>query len=326
MTEPNSSSQSQPDENTSDTEAQDILQPDMSLNVQHFEFTASDGINLRGEMFGDRLSKALPVLCLPGLTRNAKDFHPLAERLASDPDNPRLVMILNSRGRGTSDYDSNPANYDILTEANDALHALSAAGLEEAIFIGTSRGGLLTMAIAALRPGVIAGAVLNDIGPVINAQGLARIKTYLNNAKPVSSWSDAIDYMKAANFGMFPALSDEDWHRFAHMTFKNEKGRPARDFDIAIAKALESVDLSQPLPNAWPQFIAMSHAPVLVLRGELSDILTKETTREMVKQHPDCQVIEVKGQGHAPVFLIDELNDQVADILCKMDEKHRQLG
>lgn len=300
---------------------QDALEND--LEVHHFEFTASDGLNLRGEIFGDRLSKALPVLCLPGLTRNAKDFHPLAERLARDSDNPRLVMILNSRGRGTSDYDSDPAKYDILTEANDALHALAAAGLEEAIFIGTSRGGLLTMAIAALRPGVIAGAVLNDIGPVINAQGLARIKTYLNKAKPVTNWEDALAFVKDANFGMFPALSEEHWQTFTHMTFKDDNGKPARDFDIAIAKAMEAIDLSQPLPDAWPQFMAMSHAPVLVLRGEKSDILTKETAREMTKRHPDCQWIEVEGQGHAPVFLIDDLNDQIANILAEMDKKHR---
>lgn len=294
------------------------------LNVHHFEFTATDGLNLRGEIFGDRLSKNLPVFCLPGLTRNAKDFHPLAERLARDPDNPRLVLILNSRGRGTSDYDSNAANYDILTEANDALHALAAAGLEEAIFIGTSRGGLLTMAIAALRPGVIAGAVLNDIGPVINAQGLARIKTYLSKAKPVTSWDDAITYIKEANFGMFPALSEEQWQAFAHMTFKEENGKPVRDFDIAIAKAIDAVDLSQPLPDAWPQFLAMSHAPVLVLRGEKSDILARETAKAMTKRHPDCKLIEVEGQGHAPMFLVDSLNEQIAQELAKMDKKHAQ--
>ncbi|MCV6601261.1 MAG: alpha/beta hydrolase [Cohaesibacter sp.] len=312
----------EPDMHGRDIPQKDI--PENDINVQHFEFTATDGINLRGEIFGDRLRDALPVLCLPGLTRNAKDFHPLAERLVRDPDNPRLVMILNSRGRGTSDYDKNPENYDILTEANDALHALAAAGLEEAIFIGTSRGGLLTMAIAALRPGVIAGAVLNDIGPEINAQGLARIKTYLGKAKPVTNWDEAIDYIKDANFGMFPALSEEQWKAFAHMTFKEEDGKPARDFDIAIVKSLETVDLSQPLPNAWPQFMAMSHAPVLVLRGEHSDILTRETAQAMTEQHPDCQWIEVEGQGHAPMFLIDSLNDQIAAILAEMDQKHAQ--
>lgn len=294
--------------------------------VRRFEVTASDGLILRGEVFGDRLARGTPVLCLPGLTRNSRDFHPLAERLASDPENPRFVMILNSRGRGPSDYDKNPDNYSILVEANDALHALAAAGLHEAIFIGTSRGGLLTMAIAALRPNAIAGAVMNDIGPVIDVMGLSRIKTYLNRAKPVEDWDDAVAFAKIANSGQFDALSEENWQQMAQMTFRDEKGKPARDYDIAIAKAMNDVDLSIPLPDAWPQFLAMSHAPVLVLRGEHSDILKDETAREMVARHPDCQYHEVPGQGHAPLFVKEELNNCVAAFLAEVDAKRAAIA
>jgi len=292
--------------------------------VRRFEITAGDGLILRGEVFGDRLWESTPVLCLPGLTRNSRDFHPLAERLASDPDNPRFVMILNSRGRGPSDYDKNPENYNILVEANDALHALAAAGLHEAIFIGTSRGGLLTMAIAALRPTAIAAAVMNDIGPVIDVTGLARIKTYLNRAKPVEDWDDAISFVKIANSGQFGALSEENWQQMAQMTFRDDDGKPVRDYDIAIAKAMNDVDLSIPLPDAWPQFLAMSHAPVLVLRGAHSDILKAETVRQMVARHPDCQAHEVPGQGHAPLFVKDELNDLVATFLAEVDTKRAE--
>lgn len=289
--------------------------------VRRFEITTGDGLTLRGEVFGDRIAKGTPVLCLPGLTRNSRDFHPLAERLATDPDNPRFVMILNSRGRGPSDYDKNPENYNIMVEANDALHALAAAGLHEAIIIGTSRGGLLTLVIAALRPNAIAGAVMNDIGPVIDVTGLSRIKTYLNRAKPVEDWDDAVAFAKIANSGQFDALSEENWQQMAQMTFRDEKGKPVRDYDIAIAKAMDEVDLSVPLPDAWPQFMAMSHAPVLVLRGEHSDILKDETAREMVARHPDCQYHQVPGQGHAPLFLKEELNDRVATFLAEVDAK-----
>ena len=289
--------------------------------VRRFEITATDGLILRGEVFGDRLSKGTPVLCLPGLTRNSRDFHPLAERLATDPDNPRFVMILNSRGRGPSDYDKHPENYNILTEANDAIHALAAAGLEEAIFIGTSRGGLLTMAIAALRPNVIAGAVLNDIGAVIDVMGLSRIKTYLTKASPIDDWSDAVSFMKIAHFGQFDALSDENWKQMAHMTYKDEKGKPVKDYDTAIAKALEAVDLSVSIPDTWAQFMAMSHCPVLVLRGEHSDILRADIAEEMTKRHPDCQYFEVPGQGHAPLFVVEALNDRVASFLADVDAK-----
>ena len=294
----------------------------MNLEVKRFEIAASDGLILRGEVFGDRIAPGVPVLCLPGLTRNSRDFHPLAEKLATDPDNPRFVMILNSRGRGPSDYDKDPSHYDILTEANDAIHALAAAGLEEAVFIGTSRGGLLTMAIAALRPGLIAGAILNDIGPVIDVTGLARIKTYLSKAKPVNDWEDAIAFVKMANFGQFSALNNDDWEQFAQMTFRDEKGKPVKDYDGAIAKGLEGVDLSSPLPDAWPQFEALSHAPTLVLRGEHSDVLPHKIAQEMTERHPDCQYYEVPGQGHAPLFLKDDVNQRVLDFLKEVDQKH----
>lgn len=294
----------------------------MSVDVKRFEISATDGLILRGEVFGDRIAKGTPVFCLPGLTRSSRDFHPIAERLASDPDNPRFVMILNSRGRGPSDYDKNPDHYDILTEANDALQAMNAAGMEEAVFLGTSRGGLLTMAIAALQPGRIAGAILNDIGPVLDMTGLARIKTYLSKAKPVTSWPEAVEFVKMANFGQFPALDEDDWELFTHMSFRDEEGKPARDFDAAIIKGLEGVDISTKLPDAWPQFLAMSHAPVLVLRGEHSDILSDQTAREMVRRHPDCQYIEVPGHGHAPLFIKDNVNDMVANFLIEVDGKH----
>jgi pimeloyl-ACP methyl ester carboxylesterase len=293
----------------------------MNSTVKRFEITASDGLTLRGEVFGDRVAKGTPVLCLPGLTRTSRDFYPLAERMAGDPDNPRFVIILNSRGRGPSDYDKNPENYNVATEANDALQVLSAAGVGEAIFIGTSRGGLLTMAIAAMRPNVIAGAVVNDIGPVIDSMGIARIKTYLTKAKPVDSWEDAVAFMKMANFGHFTSLSDENWEQFAHMSFRDVKGKPQKDYDKAIAIGLEAVDLSQPMPTAWPQFLAMSHCPVLVLRGENSDILPKHIADEMVERHPDCQSYEVEGQGHAPLFLIEEINDRVLAFLRETDAK-----
>ena len=296
----------------------------MESKVRRFEMTTDDGLVLRGEIFGDRLSNTTPVLCLPGLTRNSRDFHPLAEYLTSDPNNSRFVIVLNSRGRGPSDYDKNQDNYNIMTEARDALDVLAAAGLPNAIIIGTSRGGLLALAIAAMRPCTLAGVVFNDIGPVINTMGLARIKTYLNKSKPVKDWDDAITYSKIANSRQFPALSEEHWEQLARMTFRDEDGRPTGDFDRHIATGLATIDLTQPLPTAWPQFMAMSHCPVLVLRGENSDILDEQTALEMVKRHPDCQLYTAKGQGHAPLFLIKDLNKRVATFLAEVDEKRQE--
>ncbi|WP_319413604.1 alpha/beta hydrolase [uncultured Cohaesibacter sp.] len=293
----------------------------MHPTVKRFEITARDGLILRGEVFGDRASSATPVLCLPGLTRTSRDFHPLAERLSKDPDHPRFVMALNSRGRGPSDYDSTPENYNVITEAKDAIDALAAAGLPEAIILGTSRGGLLMLAIAAMQPKLIAGAIFNDIGPVIDTMGIARIKTYLTRSEPVRSWQDAVEYCKTANHKHFFGLDTKDWERVAHMTFRDENGRPVSDFDPYIAKALENVDLSGSTIDLWPQFMALSHCPMLVLRGQTSDILPASVAREMAARHPDCQLHEVKNQGHAPLFIFDELNDRIAAFLAEVDQK-----
>ncbi|SFO81053.1 Pimeloyl-ACP methyl ester carboxylesterase [Cohaesibacter marisflavi] len=295
----------------------------MQPTVKHFEITARDGLVLRGEAFGDSANKATPLLCLPGLTRTSRDFHPLAERLATDPDHPRFVLTLNSRGRGSSDYDKNPENYNVITEARDAIDAITAAGLHEVIILGTSRGGLLMLAIAAIQPNLIAGAIFNDIGPILDATGIARIKTYLTRSEPVKTWEDAVAYVKTANHKHFFGLAEEDWERMARMTFRDEGGVPKSDFDPYIAKALESIDLSETKIDLWPQFMALSHCPTLVLRGETSDILAATTAKEMVNRHPDCQLFEAKGHGHAPLLFVDSINDRIDAFLQEVDSKRQ---
>ncbi|WP_319485577.1 alpha/beta hydrolase [uncultured Cohaesibacter sp.] len=293
----------------------------MQQIVRRFEVTTSDGLTLRGEAFGDHTARGLPVVCLPGLARTSRDFHQLAERLTSDPDHPRLVLTLNSRGRGPSDYDKDPRNYDVMTEARDVIDTLVAAGLPEAAFIGTSRGGLLMLAIAAMRPTLIAAAVFNDIGPVIDAMGVARIKTYLTRSEPVRTWDDAVEFVKTANAHHFTTLSERDWERVAQMTFRDENGLPVSDFDPYIIKALEGVDVSETTINLWPQFLALSHCPTLVLRGDLSDILPLSVAREMTRRHPDCELVEIKGHGHAPLMIFDEVNDPIAAFLARVDAR-----
>src|ERR1700704_4662753 len=150
----------------------------MDLSSDHY-VTAQDGLRLHVREHGDRTASGLPVVCLPGLARTTADFDQLAAALAGDADRPRRVLALDYRGRGLSDHDRDPGNYLIPLELAHVLTGFAAPAVETAVFIGTSRGGLLTMALAAVRPSAIAGAVLNDIGPVIEPQGLMRIKSYV---------------------------------------------------------------------------------------------------------------------------------------------------
>src|SRR5215471_5386643 len=171
--------------------------------------TAQDGLKLHVRSHGSRISAALPVVCLPGLARSTADFEPLASVLASDPKAPRRVIALDSRGRGRSEYDRNPENYSLPVELGDLIAVLTALGIARAVFVGTSRGGILTMLLAAARPTAIAGCVINDIGPVIEPKGLMRIKSYVGKLPQPASFHEAADILRRLFAGQFPKLSDD---------------------------------------------------------------------------------------------------------------------
>jgi pimeloyl-ACP methyl ester carboxylesterase len=263
---------------------------------------AQDGLLLAARVFGERAPGRQPVLCLPGLSRNSKDFLRLGQAFGLESAQPRQVVALDCRGRGLSAYDPDWTHYDPLIEAQDVLAATAALGLEKAVVVGTSRGGLLAMILGALRPGLLAGVVLNDIGPVIEGQGLARIKTYLAAARPPSDWAAAHAAVRKVHGPFFPAAGEEDIRAFAAATFVEEGGRLRPDFDPAILKPLQGLDFEQALPTLWPQFDSLAHVPVLAIRGELSDILSAATVEAMAGRHPRFERVTVPGQGHAPLL------------------------
>src|SRR5712692_3980741 len=186
--------------------------------------TAQDGLKLHVQEWGPRAAPALPVVCLPGLARTVADFEPLATALAGDSKPPRRVLALDSRGRGKSQYDRNPANYNLQVELADLLAVLTALEIPQAVFVGTSRGGILAMLLAAARPTAIAGCVLNDIGPVIEPKGLARIKSYVGKLPPPASFQEGADILRKLFGSQFPNLTDGDWLAFARRTFKEAGG------------------------------------------------------------------------------------------------------
>ena len=240
------------------------------------------------------------MVCLPGLARTAADFHELAMALAGDEAKPRRVLALDYRGRGRSAYDRNWANYDIRVELDNMMQLLTAAGIEAAVFVGTSRGGLLTMALAAARPAMIKGVVLNDVGPVIDARGLLRIRGYVGKLPSPRSFVEGAEILKRLSDQQFPAFGEREWEIMARRTWTERDGHLVTDYDPNLMKILEELDLEAPLPVLWTYFAGLNAVPILAIRGANSDLLSEETLREMGERHPDCEIFVAPGQGHAP--------------------------
>jgi len=264
--------------------------------------TAADGLRLHARDYGAETGRGLPVVCLAGLTRNSVDFHDLALALATPASRPRRVLALDYRGRGLSDRDPDWTHYDASIEVGDVMAVLAALGIGEAVFVGTSRGGLVTMGLAAVRPALIRGAVLNDIGPVLEQTGLLRIRSYVGKLPEPRDMDDAAAMMRRISEAQFPGLSDADWMAMAQGTFVARDGRLVTSYDPALMKPLAAVDIESGLPTQWPLFAGLAAVPVLVIRGEHSDLLSQETVLAMGEAHPGLLVHEVPGQGHAPLL------------------------
>ena len=265
-------------------------------------YESSDDLRLYARHYPAPDERFRSVVCLPGLTRNSRDFHTLATYLSTHPEKPRNVYCLDYRGRGRSQYDSNWRNYVPYTELIDVLDFLTVQGLHRVGIVGTSRGGIIAMMMAALRPTAMGAVVLNDIGPVIETRGLARIVNYVGRMPVPKTWADAIHIMREINGRGFPDFTDAQWDQMARGVFEERKGRLVLSYDRKLAKAIGTVDLSRPVPDLWPQFIAMGQIPAFALRGEHSDVLSAETLDEMVERHPNLRMMIVPEQGHAPVL------------------------
>jgi pimeloyl-ACP methyl ester carboxylesterase len=294
---------------------------DISSGFSDFFYSAQDGLKLHARIYGDDSGAGLPVICLPGLTRNARDFHDLALFLSRDAQQPRKVIAFDYRGRGRSAYDPNWKNYDVVVEAGDILAGLTALGIEHGAFVGTSRGGLIIHVLAAMRPAVLKAVVLNDIGPVVEGEGLAHIRAYLERAPKPKNLADAVAVQKAVHAQAFSALSDADWERFIRAIYREEGGVPVADFDPALLNVVKGVDLTQPLPVLWPQFEGLKAVSMLAIRGENSKLLSAATLAEMASRHPDCRTVTVEGQGHAPLLETGELPATIAAFLTHAEQK-----
>lgn len=275
---------------------------------------AGDGAKLFARDY-HRGGSLTPVVCLPGLTRNSKDFGTLAPLLAAR----RRVICPDFRGRGKSSY-TDPAAYRPNVEASDTLALLDRLGIGRVAIIGTSRGGIVAMVTAALAPGRLAGAAFNDIGPKIEMAGLLRIRSYLGADPQFASWEQAVLALKATNPG-FATLRDAEWMAFARRVFRDENGLPRADYDAGLAQNFPSAgDIEAGnVPELWELFDAMVQLPMLVLRGEYSDLLSAGTVAGMRRRSPSLASMTVKDRGHVPFLDEPESLAAIDDWLLAVD-------
>jgi pimeloyl-ACP methyl ester carboxylesterase len=278
-------------------------------------FTSPDGLRLYARDSGTS-STLTPVLCLSGLTRNSKDFAPIFDRHAAS----RRIIAMDYRGRGRSQY-ADWQTYRPDVELTDAIALLDHLAIPRLAVIGTSRGGLIAMVMAAQHKHRMAGVLLNDVGPVLDVAGLLRIRGYLGKTPPMQSWDDAVAALKRTNLG-FESLTPDEWLHYTRTVFRDQDGRPAMDYDPELARSfpLAKVLSSKKLPALWNLFDLLTDLPVSVLRGEHSDLLSAATYAEMADHHPTLDATTVKDRGHVPFLTEPESVAAIDRWLRKIDQ------
>ena len=273
-----------------------------------------DGLSLFARDYAAaREEGRLPVICLHGLTRNSKDFEDIAPVIAGWG---RRVIVPDVRGRGQSDRDPKPQHYQPPTYARDVIEMMQALDIPKAVFLGTSMGGLITMTLAAMRLKAIGAAILNDVGPAVAPEGIARILSYAGKSVEIGDWNDAADYVRRTNSVALPGLADEEWHRFARRTFRQGPEGPELDYDPAI-----SVVLKKP-PSRLAGFIAhllfrrlARKRPTMLIRGAQSDIISSDIAEKMQHIAPNLRRVDVPGVGHAPMLKEQAAVDAIEEFL-----------
>jgi len=277
-------------------------------------WTSRDGLKLHFRDYPGSRNKP-PILCFHGLTRNARDFEALAERLAGE----WRVLCPDMRGRGDSDYARDPMTYTPAHYVADVEALLEAEGIDRFVAIGTSLGGLMTMMLAAANPARIAAAVINDIGPEIEPAGLARIREYVGQGRSHETWVHAARALQETNRALYPSWQLPDWLRMAKRCMViGTGGRIVFDYDMNIAEPFEADTGPAPEPAVmWGMYEAVARSPLLVLRGAHSDILSAEVAARMKVRAAAAELVTIPGVGHAPTLDEDEAVAAIGRLLAR---------
>jgi len=257
----------------------------------------------------------LPVIAIHGLTRNSADFGSIAPLIAATG---RRVLALDVRGRGRSDRATDPMTYQPPVYAKDVLALMDQASVGRAVFLGTSMGGLITMALTAAAPERVAAAILNDIGPEVAPEGLARIASYTGQTVEIRSWDDAADYARRTNGAALPHYGPDDWMAFARRVFREgPDGVPALDYDPDIAAPMRAAGKDALVPDLWPAFRNLAEGRKLMLvRGATSDLLSPDIAARMREAAPHMKFVEIPGVGHAPMLDEPAARDAILGFLA----------
>jgi pimeloyl-ACP methyl ester carboxylesterase len=291
----------------------------MSQTFVERRWSSADGLSLYARDHAAAAGTAkLPVIAIHGLTRNSADFDAIAPLIAQSG---RRVLAVDIRGRGQSDRAPDPMTYQPATYAQDVLALMRDLGIERAVFLGTSMGGLITMALTALRPKAVVAAILNDIGPEVAPEGLARIAAYSGQPVEIDSWADAAAYAKRINAVAFPHYSDADWDAFARRIFRQgPDDEIGLDYDPDISVPIRAAGAKALVPNLWPMFRRLArNRPTLLVRGGVSDLLSADIAARMRKAAPDMAYVEVPQIGHAPMLDEPEAKAAIFEFLAELN-------
>ena len=276
-------------------------------------WTTRDGLALHYRDYAGPADRP-PVICLHALTRNARDFDAVAGRLAGS----WRVIVPEMRGRGDSEYAKDAASYNPAQYVEDVLVLLDQLEIGRAVFIGTSLGGLMTMLLAMAAPERIAGAVLNDIGPVLDPAGLDRIRGYVGQGGNWPTWVHAARALEETQKAAFPAYDLTDWLAMAKRVMTvTSNGRIVFDYDMKIAEAFAAKGADEQ-PDLWSGIDALAGRPVLIVRGELSDLFSPSTLAAMLGRLPGADAVTVAGVGHAPTLSEPEAATAIDRLLARV--------
>ena len=281
-------------------------------------FLAQDGLSLYYRDYDGGSAAGAPLLCLSGITRNSADFAALAEAHA----NERRIVCLDFRGRGESDRAGDWQTYTPETYVNDIRHLIVAAGLHRFVLVGTSMGGFLSMGLGAVVPAAIAGVVLNDVGPKIEAAATAAIVDYVGTDRPVADWPAAVAAIKE-RFTGFEAWDDETFEDTARATYREgDDGRLHFNWDVNLVQPIRRNSGAR--QDLWAMFRSLHHVPVLAIRGGNSELLTDAGLQAMLDDHPDIAGVTVPGVGHAPRLHEPEAARAISAFLEKTDRRKHE--